>query len=315
MLIRFVLLCFCLIVVSGCDRHEENRSNAEQGMVLVAGGTIILGENALYPEEQGGTAVSVDSFYMSKTEVTNRDFASFVQATGYVTTAEKVPSRKDYPDLPSAMRIAGAAVFDLPESSQEPVDNMSWWTFVPGAYWAAPRGAGSDLTGLDDYPVVHVSYEDAVNYANWKGHRLPTEAEFELAAKGMQIMDGKRHLANTWQGAFPYSDDADDGFAGMAPVAQFPANQYGIHDLLGNVWEWTSSPFYHGHAVSDELLRKNLFSGLGAKQPNVQVMVVKGGSFLCSSDYCARFRPAARQAQERGLGTSHIGFRTVKDIN
>ncbi|WP_102798324.1 formylglycine-generating enzyme family protein [Bowmanella denitrificans] len=314
MLIKLLLPSWFLILLVGCERPVYAPDNDKQQMVLVRGGVITLGENALYPEERGRRTVSVESFYMSKTEVTNREFREFVEATGYVTTAEKVPSREDYPNLPESMRVAGAAVFNMPESVTGPVKSMSWWRFLHGAYWAAPRGIGSDLSGLDDYPVIHISYMDAESYAKWKGHRLPTEAEFELAAQGMQAFSQGRYLANTWQGAFPYSDDADDGFSGLAPVAQFPANKYGIYDLLGNVWEWTSSVYYHGHSVDNPLLEASN-AGQDETLSDAPVRVVKGGSFLCSQNYCARFRPAARQAQDKGLGTSHIGFRTVKDIN
>lgn len=278
-------------------------------MVWIAGGDFTLGNDAGYPEERGARAASVAGFWMSRTEITNAQFAAFVTATGYLTLAERGIGN---PLDPAAAPIAGSAVFVAPPTDRPFDPWMSWWQFQPGASWHEPEGPGSSIAGREQHPVVHVAFEDAQAYAQWLGQRLPTEAEFEYAAQGENRFDAARaHRANTWQGIFPYENAGTDGYLGSAPVACFGANALGLHDLLGNVWEWTASPFYPGHDFSR---KQDYPEGFDPAQPEEPaVAVIKGGSFLCAENYCMRYRPEARQGQSKGLGTSHIGFRTVLD--
>jgi formylglycine-generating enzyme required for sulfatase activity len=252
-------------------------------MVLIPAGAFAMGDT-LYPEEGPVREVSVRSFWMDRTEVTNAEFAAFVKATGYVTTAER-PDQK------------GAAVFVMPSGSADLSSITSWWRYVDSANWRQPGGPGTSIEGRDNYPVVAVTLEDAEAYAKWKGRRLPTEEEWERAARAGASTPpehGQPKAANTWQGLFPVIDTADDGFPGMSPVGCFKPNAYGLFDMVGNVWEMTNT-VYEGHS------------------PRAQV--IKGGSFLCAPNYCRRYRPAARQPQEADLGTSHVGFRTVLEAD
>jgi sulfatase modifying factor 1 len=254
-------------------------SGPHAGMVLIPAGTFAMGDT-LYPEEGPIREVSVRSFWMDRTEVTNADFAAFVKATGYVTTAER-PDQK------------GAAVFVMPSGSADLSSITSWWRYVEGANWRQPGGPGTSIEGRDQFPVVAVTLADAEAYARWKGRRLPTEEEWERAARaGAQTPPDREQPrdANTWQGLFPLVDTAEDGHAGIAPVGCFKPNAWGLFDMVGNVWEMTATT-YAGH------------------EPRAQV--IKGGSYLCAPNYCMRYRAAARQPQEADLGTSHVGFRTV----
>jgi len=284
-------------------------ASAHPGMVWVSGGRFTMGADGSYREEGGAHVTEVAGFWMSRTEVSNEEFAAFVKDTGYLTLAERGIGN---PLAPDAAAIPGSAVFK-PLVDQNGFNPMnSWWQFVPGANWREPQGPGSSLRGLQQHPVVHVAFEDAVAYAHWKGQRLPTEAEFEYAAQGEGPQDASgRYMANTWQGFFPFENDASDGYLGSAPVGCFSANRFGLHDLIGNVWEWTASPFYLGHDFPDKSAYPDGYDPL---QPEENaVAVIKGGSFLCAANYCMRYRPEARQGQSKGLGTSHIGFRTVLD--
>lgn len=278
-------------------------------MIWVPPGRFTMGNDAGYPEERGAHAEQLDGFWMSRTEITNAQFAAFVTATGYRTLAERGIGN---PLDPAATPIAGSAVFVAPPANQPFDPWMSWWQFRPGANWQQPEGPGSDLGGREQHPVVHVAWEDAQAYARWLGQRLPTEAEFEYAAQGESRFDAAAaHRANTWQGFFPFEDSGADGYTGSAPVGCFGANALGLHDLLGNVWEWTSSPFYPGHDFDRQ---QSYPQGFDPAQPEeTAVAVIKGGSYLCAENYCMRYRPEARQGQSQGLGTSHIGFRTVLD--
>jgi formylglycine-generating enzyme len=279
------------------------------GMVWVNGGNFTMGAEDSYPEERGAHDEQVAGFWMSRTEVTNAEFATFVQDTGYRTLAERGIGN---PLDPAAAPIAGSAVFKpiIDETGFNPMN--SWWQFVPGANWREPQGSGSGIAGLQQHPVVHIAFEDAEAYARWKGQRLPTEAEFEYAAQGEAPQDASGHYtANTWQGFFPFENDGSDGHMGSSPVGCFTANRFGLHDLIGNAWEWTASPFYPGHDFADKAARPDGFDPLQPEE--TAVAVIKGGSFLCAANYCMRYRPEARQGQSKGLGTSHIGFRTVLD--
>lgn len=277
------------------------------GMVWVPGGSFRFGADAAFPEEGPSFAETLDGFWMDQTEVTNAQFARFVAATGYRTLAERGVRTGSDPGSPV---VAGSAVFRPRGEGEAMRSFVNWWQFMPGADWRHPDGQRSSIKGRDDYPVVHVAFEDAEAYAKWKGRELPTEAQFEYAAQG----GGRRNAAgdwaaNTWQGSFPARDTAADGYAGLAPVACFGPNRHGLYDAIGNVWEWTRSPYFDRHDSADQKAHPG---GFDPTQPDERdVAVLKGGSFLCSPDYCMRYRPEARIGQSRGLGTAHIGFRTV----
>lgn len=274
------------------------------GMVWIPGGRFAMGSNSAYPEEAPVHPVSVHGFWMSRCDVTNRQFGEFIAATGYRTAAEKDG--------------AGSVVFIQPRDG-----SAGAWRFVAGANWRQPEGPGSNLQGREEHPVVHITYEDASAYAAWKGEQLPTEAQWEYAARGG--MQGKTYvwgnelapkgkvMANTWQGDFPFQNTAGDGYSGTSPVASFPANSFGLFDMAGNVWQWTRTWFtpHHSAAPQDDPAGPTPAESLDPRQPGVQVRVIKGGSHLCAPTYCRRYRPSARQAQDPGLGTSHLGFRTV----
>lgn len=294
--------------------HSENCGPAPlatragpPGMAWVAGGRFTMGAADTYPEEGPPVTRQVAGFWMDQTEVTNARFAEFVAATGYVTLAERGIGNPLNPALPPRQ---GSAVFVPPSADTALSPFMLGWAFADGANWRQPRGPDSSIAGLEQHPVVHIAYEDAAAYASWLGHSLPTEAQFEFAAAdaGRQNAAGE-HIANTWQGAFPFRHDTEDGYLGTAPVACYTANSRGLYDLIGNVWEWTASPYYLGHASGQEQRYPQGFDPLQPEEP--AVAVIKGGSFLCAPNYCMRYRPEARQGQSIGLGTSHIGFRTV----
>ena len=282
------------------------------------GGSFVMGDEHFYPEEGPPQKARVASFLIRRYEVTNAEFAEFVAATGYRTLAERGLDEAEYPQVPPAMRVPGSAVFTAPAVPGN-ADPSRWWRFVPGASWRHPQGPGSHIQDKLRHPVVHIAYEDAVAYARWKKQRLPAEAEWEYAARNVPPsppsaaagMQAPRD-ANVWQGHFPDKNTLQDGYAGTAPVGCFPPNGIGLHDMIGNVWEWTSSWYYPGHAKSSQHAGQG--PGFDPYKAGVPVRVVKGGSYLCAQNYCLRFRPSARIAQEVGLGTSHIGFRTVTDI-
>lgn len=293
------------------------------GMVQVPGGSFLMGSDEHYPEERAAHRVSVSGFWIDRHEVTNAQFRRFVDATGYRTIAERGLDPTENPGLPPELLAPGSMVFAMPERLEGPPELIQWWRYLHGADWRHPTGPGSSIEGKDDHPVVHVAQEDALAYARWLGRELPTEAEWELAARGgldgatytwgdsYDPVDGWR--ANSWQGSFPVRDEAGDGFHGTAPVGCFAPNGYGLFDMTGNVWEYARDWYVPGHAPqpaddpsgpSHELARR--FAG-----PAGPAVVIKGGSWLCAPNFCARYRPAARQAQELGLGASHVGFRTV----
>jgi formylglycine-generating enzyme required for sulfatase activity len=278
------------------------------GMVFVPGGTFTMGADAAFPEEGPASQQSVGGFFMDRTEVTNAEFAKFVAATGYRTLAERGVRVTAAADSPV---VAGSAVF-RPQAAGGSLRGLeSWWAFVPGAHWRAPEGPGSSLAGREHHPVVHVAFEDAVAYAAWAGKSLPTEAQFEYAAQTSARRNAAgEHAANTWQGLFPLHNEPADGHAGAAPVACYAPNALGLHDLIGNVWEWTASAYYPRH---DFAARSDHPDGYDPAQPGEPVAVLKGGSYLCAPEYCMRYRPEARIGFSRGLGASHIGFRTIRE--
>lgn len=268
------------------------------GMVWIPAGDVVIGEGAGHPEEEPNYRTHVDGFWLDRHEVTNAQFAAFVAATNYVTEAERAPPEQGGP---------GSAVFSA---------NGGVWSYVSGANWRHPRGPGSSIDGLEQHPVVHVSYADAQEYARWAGRVLPTEEQYEHAARAGHAAafardenGAVRYRANTWQGVFPFRNSGEDGYRGTAPIGCFGADDLGLVDILGNVWEWTQTPYYPTHEPPREM-RARYPNGV-ADNPRTGARVIKGGSYLCADNFCARYTPSARQPQEADLGTSHIGFRTA----
>lgn len=323
---------------------RPNRSpapgQAPPGMVWIPGGEFSMGANDPPDMDEVGMKatrdarpihrVYVDGFFMDKTDVTNAQFAKFVKATGYVTVAERKPRAEDFPGAPPENLVAGSVVFSPPNHPVSLNDHYQWWTYVKGANWRHPTGPGSDIKGKDDYPVVQIAYEDARAYAKWAGKRLPTEAEWEFAARGG--LTGKpfvwgddfrphgKWMANTHQGHFPDHDTGEDGYAGIAPVAKYPANPYGLYDMAGNVWQWTSDwyrPDYYQQLVSAGGVARNPkgpTTSFDPDEPKEPKKVHRGGSFLCTDQYCSRYIVGTRGKGEVSTGTNHLGFRCVKDI-
>jgi formylglycine-generating enzyme len=309
------------------------------GMVWIPGGEFSMGAEDPRSLSHGGPdpmldarpihRVAVDGFWIDKTEVTNDQFAAFVEATRYVTVAERTPTAAEFPGAPPDKLVAGSVVF-TPPSEAVPLDNhFRWWSYVKGANWRHPEGPNSRIESRGNYPVVQVAFEDAEAYARWAGKRLPTEAEWEFAARGGldrkpyawgdQFQPGGRWMANTWQGLFPVKDAAEDGFAGIAPTARFPPNGYGLFDMSGNVWEWCSDWYrpdtYAQLAKAGNPVRnpKGPPTGFDPSEPGPAKRVHRGGSFLCTDQYCARYMIGTRGKGEVSSGTDHLGFRCVKE--
>jgi formylglycine-generating enzyme required for sulfatase activity len=300
-------------------------------MVWIPGGVFRMGSDHHYPEEQPVHRARVDGFLMDRAPVTNREFQRFIEATGYVTFAEIPPDPKDYPGALPHMLKAGSLVFTPPEGPVDLRDWSQWWQFKFGTFWRRPYGPSSSLGELEEHPVVHIAYRDAEAYARWAGKELPTEAEWEFAARGG--LDGSefawgdeftpqgRHMANTWQGEFPHANSQEDGYARTSPVTAFPPNGYGLYDMIGNVWEWTADWYGTRHVVAAVSPCCPSVNPRGAAEqgsydtclPNIRIprKVVKGGSHLCAPNYCRRYRPAARHAEPIDTSMSHIGFRCI----
>jgi sulfatase modifying factor 1 len=314
--------------------------NAPQGMVWIPGGEFSMGaQDPADMNEVGMQAakdsrpvhrVYVDGFWMDKTDVTNEEFAKFVTATNYVTVAERRPRAEEFPGAPPENLVPGSVVFSATDHAVALDQHLQWWSYVKGANWRHPTGPGSDARNKGNYPVVHVAYEDAMAYARWAGRRLPTEAEWEFAARGGlsgkpfvwgdQFRPNGKWMANTYQGTFPVkgTDKGEDGYAGIAPVAQYPPNGYGLFDMAGNVWQWTSDwyrPDYYAQLVASGSVTRNP-AGPAAPfdpdEPSEKKRVHRGGSFLCTDQYCSRYIVGTRGKGEVSTGTNHLGFRCVK---
>jgi sulfatase modifying factor 1 len=302
------------------------------GMAWIPGGTFKMGSEDFYPEERPVHDVTVDGFLMDCYEVTNDQFAEFVAATGYVTLAERPINPADFPGAPPENLVPGSMVFHKTSGAVNLRNYAHWWSWTPGASWRHPQGRDSRIKGIGQHPVVHVAYEDAEAYAKWAGKELPTEAEWEYAARGG--LAGKKFtwgdedspagqpMANSWQGEFPWQNLLLDGYAGTSPVGSFPPNGYGLYDMAGNVWEWTCDwfvprlvdemkPSCCGPSVNPRIVSPSKSYDPGLPQFQIPRKVVKGGSHLCAPNYCLRYRPAARQPQMLDTGMTHLGFRCI----
>jgi formylglycine-generating enzyme required for sulfatase activity len=291
-------------------------------MTWIEGGSFTMGSDDFYPEERPARAAEVAGFWIDVTPVTNDAFAEFAAETGYLTLAERAPDPAAYPGIAPGALVPGSVVFDPPDARTATDAGVTWWRYVPGASWRAPLGLGSTVEALAEHPVVHIAYEDALAYATWAGKHLPTEAEWEYAARGGldgapyawgdELHPGGRRLANVWSGEFPWRNDLADGFARTSPVGAFPPNGYGLSDMIGNVWEWTSDWYSAGGGCAcgpDAAASADL-----ADPYRIPRRVLKGGSHLCADNYCRRYRPAARIPQAIDSATSHVGFRCVMRI-
>lgn len=299
------------------------------GMVWIPGGTFTRGsDNPKMRDAHPPHRVAVDGFWMDRTAVTNEQYAEFVAATGYVTVAERTPDAKDFPGAPRENLIAGSVVFTPPKGAV-PLDNhFRWWNYVKGADWRHPDGPESDLQGRARHPVVQIAWEDAIAYAKWAGKRLPTEAEFEFAARGGldrkkfawgdELKPGGQWMANIWQGRFPYENTEEDGFRATAPVGSFPPNGYGLYDVAGNVWQWCGDwyrPDYYAKLAAAKHVVRNPPGPTDSHdpaEPGTPKRVMRGGSYLCTDQYCTAYEVGARGKGAPDSGTNHVGFRSVK---
>ena len=314
-------------------------SGAPEGMVWIPGGEFSMGAQDPPDMDKVGMnatldsrpihRVYVDGFWMDRTDVTNTQFSEFVRATGYVTIAERTPKAEDFPGAPPENLVAGGVVFIPPPHRVALNDHLQWWSYVKGANWRHPSGPNSSIKGRANYPVVQVAYEDALAYAKWAGKRIPTEAEWEFAARGGlsgkpfvwgdQFRPNGKWMANTYQGTFPVKDAGEDGFVGTSPAGHFPPNGYGVFDMAGNVWQWVSDwyrPDYYAQLASLGEVARNPHgpqSSFDPDEPGERKRVMRGGSFLCTDQYCSRYMVGTRGKGEISTGTNHLGFRCVKD--
>lgn len=312
------------VSLSSADLREK--------MILIPGGTFTMGSERFYPEEAPLCKVRIDPFLMDRTLVTNREFARFVEETGHITVAEIAPDPRDYPGMLPGMDQAGSLVFRKTRGPVNMGEPGNWWHFVFGANWRHPLGPDSSIEGLEDHPVVQIAYADAEAYAKWAGKTLPTEAQWEFAARGGlegkdyawgdELAPGGQMMANYWQGLFPFANQCLDGWERTSPVKSFPANGYGLYDMIANVWEWTQdwwSGEGPGKKPGDSCCTVSnprggrLKDSFDPAQPEVRIgrKVLKGGSHLCAENYCQRYRPAARHPEMIDTATTHIGFRCV----
>lgn len=343
---NLLFILFPILTLLSCEKKIEEIAQSEkkntsnqtiQGMVFIEGGDFSMGTNDLnsYPSERPAVLRKVNSFWMDETEVTNAQFATFVDATGYVTVAERVPDWEDMkktlppgtPKPDDSLMVPGSLVFVAPTQAVNLNDISQWWQWVPGASWKHPEGPDSDIKGKESHPVVHIAIEDAEAYAAWAGKRLPTETEWEYAAKagnnsrfpwGEELIPNGQFKANTFQGKFPHENVELDGFMGTAPVRSFAPNDYGLYDMIGNVWELTADWFDAAAFLREKAMAPPLDTAMSKcfnpENPYAVEKVIKGGSFLCADDYCINYRPSARRGQDVYSGTSNVGFRCVKDV-
>jgi sulfatase modifying factor 1 len=309
--------------------EAEAQRPGVNGMEWIPGGTFMMGSDRHYREEAPRHRETVEGFWMDRWPVTNAQFRRFVDETGHVTLAEIAPDAAQYPGADPALLVPASVVFVKPATRVDLRNHFNWWAYVPGADWRHPRGPGSSIAGMDDHPVVHVGIDDAGAYARWAGKTLPTEAEWEFAARGGledadyawgdELEPGGQPMANTWQGEFPIENRRSDGYEWTSPVGSFAANGWGLYDMIGNVWEWTTDWYASAHgadargpgccSADDRRARERSFD------PSVALpiprKVMKGGSFLCAPNYCRRYRPAARMPQAIDTATCHLGFRCI----
>ena len=338
---RTGLFIFSAFVLVCCKQNEREASAVIQPpaastvntrvdsskMVYIPAGTFSMGSNdPAFPDAQPVHQVSVNGFWMDEHEVTNAEYEEFVQAARYVTVAERKLDPKDFPNVPAEDLVPGSGVF-APPDHQVSLDNpLQWWKYMPGASWKHPLGRDSQITGKENDPVVQVCYEDALAYAKWARKRLPTEAEWEYAAQGKhpglkyywgnELKPGGKWKANIYQGNFPDKNTGEDGFMGIAPVKSFPPNAYGLYDMDGNVWEWCNDlyrPDYYKNSLASN--PQGPADSYDPDEPNAVKRVQRGGSFLCSYQYCIRYRPGSRGKGEVNSGSNNLGFRCVKDDN
>lgn len=321
-----------------CDNYKGSPKGKEKtaGMIRVKAGTFIMGNDKGHKDKTTGNydpfyeekyehEVSLNGFWIDQHEVTNAQFSKFVKATGYITIAERKPKKEWFPPgFPEEQMLKGSAVFVAPKNVAN-LNNMNqWWQFVEDANWRHPQGPGSDIKTKTNHPVVHVTHEDALAYAKWAGRSLPTEAQWEYAARGglkkktyawgKYYQPGDKWMANTWQGQFPSKNSSKDGHIGTAPVGCYPTNGYGLFDMAGNVWEIVNDNYQSRHKKEKTNNPAGPNKGFDPREPNVTKHVIKGGSYLCTPMYCMRYRPSARQPQDYTMGTSHVGFRTVVNV-
>lgn len=295
-----------------CALPAQDATAPHPGMAWVPGGSFAFGDT-VYPEEQPVHPTRVAGFWMDRTEVTNAEFAEFVKATAYVTVAERAVDTRLHPGLSAEMRLPGAVVFVMPNDVKGTGSATQWWRYIPGANWRHPGGPDTRIDGRGAFPVVTVTFEDASAYAKWKGHQLPSEAQWEWAARAGNTGAAADHDqpkdANTWQGLFPVANSAEDGFVGLAPAGCYPPNAWGLFDMMGNAWELTRDAYTSTHADGEATTPDQVPPDLRPRSNGQRV--IKGGSFLCAPNYCMRYRSGARQPQDDDLGASHLGFRTV----
>ena len=309
------------------DAPKENKriDTVPGKMVWIQGGTFQMGTNdPAFTDAQPMHKVTVSGFYMDEHEVTNAEYERFVKATNYKTVAERKLNPKDYPGVPPESLVPGSGVFSPPGQKVSLDDPLQWWKYIPGASWQHPFGANSSVDGKPNDPVVHISYEDAVAYAKWAGKRLPTEAEWEYAAQGgrgnqtyywgNELKPNGKWVANIYQGEFPDKNTAEDGYAGIAPIKSFPANAYGLYDMDGNVWEWCND-FYRADYYKNSLSKnpQGPSDSYDPEEPGSVKRVQRGGSFICSDEYCIRYKSGSRGNGEVRSGSNNLGFRCVKD--